>query len=126
MPSTAIACGTILILIGILGAIAGNLHNNFSPTALIPAVFGVLLAACGFIAWKKESLRKHLMHAAVLIALLGFIGGLFSLRGPIMSGQMGDVTSLTAKIAMAAVCLLFVILGIKSFIDARRNRVGAA
>jgi uncharacterized membrane protein YfcA len=126
MPSTAIACGTILILVGILGGIAGNLHNNFSPTALIPAVFGVLLAACGFLAWKKENLRKHLMHAAVVIALLGFIGGLFSLRGPIMSSQIGDVTSLTAKIAMAAVCLVFIILGVKSFIDARRNRVNAS
>jgi uncharacterized membrane protein YfcA len=122
MPSTSIACGTLLILIGILGAIAGNLHGNFSPTSLIPAIFGILLAVCGFLAWKKESLRKHLMHAALLIALLGLIGGLFSLRGPITSGQVGDVTALTAKIAMAAVCLLFMILGVKSFIDARRNR----
>lgn len=125
MPSTSIACGTLLILIGILGAIAGNLHGNFSVTSLIPAIFGVLLAICGFIAWKKESLRKHVMHVAVLVALLGIIGGLFSLRGAITTGQVGDVTALTAKIAMVAVCLLFVILGIKSFIDARRNRANA-
>lgn len=122
MPSTSIACGTLLILIGLLGAVAGNLHGNFSVTSLIPAIFGVLLAICGLVAWKKEDLRKHMMHVAVLFALLGVIGGLFSLRGAITTGQVGDVTALTAKIAMVAVCLLFVILGIKYFIDARRNR----
>lgn len=122
MPSTSIACGTLLILIGILGAIAGQLHGKFSFTALIPAVFGVLLALCGFLAWKKESLRKHLMHGALLVALLGLIGTFFSpgIRGAISSGHIADGTSFTAQISMAAVCLLFLILGIKSFIDARK------
>lgn len=126
MPSTSIACGTLLILIGILGAIAGQLNGKFSFTALIPAVFGILLALCGFIAWKKESLRKHLMHGALLVALLGLIGTFMSpgIRKAIAEGHIGDGTSFTAQISMAAVCLLFLILGIKSFIDARRKTAG--
>lgn len=124
MPSTSIACGTLLILIGILGAIAGQLNGKFSFTALIPAVFGILLALCGFLAWKKENLRKHLMHAALVVALLGLVGTFMSpgVRGAISSGHIGDGTSFTAQISMGAVCLLFLILGIKSFIDARKNR----
>lgn len=127
MPSTSIACGTLLILIGVLGAIAGNLNGRYSNTALIPVVFGALLAACGFIAWKKEALRKHAMHAAILVALLGFIGTLFSpgIRNAISTGHVGDGTSFAAQVAMAAVCLIFIILGIRSFIEARRSRNAA-
>ena len=124
MPSTSIAFGTVLILIGILGALAGYLNGRYSNTALIPAVFGILMAACGFLAWKKESLRKHLMHAAVLIALLGLVGTAFSpgIRNFLTTGHVSDSTSFAAQVSMGAVCLLFLILGIKSFIDARRNR----
>ena len=124
MPSTSIAFGTILILIGILGAVAGQLNGRYSNTALIPAAFGVLMAACGFIAWKMPNLRKHLMHGALLVALLGVIGTLFSpgIRNFLTTGHVGDSTSFVAQVSMGAVCVLFLILGIKSFIDARRNR----
>lgn len=123
MPSTSIAFGTILILIGILGAVAGYLNGRYSNTALIPAAFGILLALCGFIAWKKPNLRKHLMHGALLVALLGVIGTLFSpgIKNFLTTGHVGDSTSFAAQLSMAAVCILFLILGIKSFIDARRD-----
>ena len=39
MPSTAIACGTLLVLIGILGYVNGVMTNHASVTALIPAFF---------------------------------------------------------------------------------------
>lgn len=123
MPSTSIAFGTILILIGILGAIAGYLNGRYSNTALIPAAFGILMALCGFIAWKMPNLRKHLMHGALLVALLGLIGTLFSpgIRNFLTTGHVGDSTSFVAQVSMGAVCILFLILGIKSFIDARRK-----
>ena len=124
MPSTSIAFGTILILIGILGAVAGQLNGRYSNTALIPAAFGILMALCGFIAWRMPNLRKHLMHGALLIALLGVIGTLFSpgIRNFLTTGRVGDSASFVAQVSMGAVCVLFLILGIKSFIDARRNR----
>ena len=124
MPSTSIAFGTILILIGILGAIAGYLNGRYSNTALIPAAFGILMALCGFIAWKMPNLRKHLMHGALLVALMGVIGTLFSpgIRNFLTTGHVGDSTSFVAQVSMGAVCVLFLILGIKSFIDARRNK----
>ena len=119
MPSTAIACGTLLVLIGILGYINGVMTNHASMTALIPAAVGVVLLLLGIFARMREGLRKHLMHAAVIVALLGFIasaGRLFS--------RLGDLTynaAVVSQVSMALVCLLFVILAIKSFADARRK-----
>ena len=122
MPTYSIICGILLSLIGIVGAIAAQTDGKFSLTALIPLIFGVLLILFGAIANMKESLRKHLMHAALLVALLGFIGVLFSpaIKGLISNGQIANRTSFLAQISMAIVCLSFIIAGVKSFIAARK------
>jgi len=119
MPSTSIAFGTLLILLGIIGYVYGLTQNAASVTALIPAFFGIVLVILGFLARTKENLRKHLMHAAVLIALLGFI-----LTAGRLLSKMSSLTlsaAVISQIAMALICLIFLILGGKSFADARRN-----
>lgn len=120
MPSTAIISGVLLVLIGIAGYIFGIVNGNQSLTALIPAAFGFILLALGSAAKAKESARKHLMHAAVLVGLLGFI---------IPTGRLvSKYSELTVSLAvmlqflMALVCLFFVILSIQSFVKARQNR----
>ena len=121
MPSTAIACGTMLVLIGILGYINGVMTNHESVTALIPAFVGIVLLLLGIFARRNEGLRKHLMHAAVLVALLGFLAS----AGRLVT-KLGELTysaALVSQVSMALVCLLFVILAVKSFIDARRQQV---
>ena len=123
MPSTSIACGTLLILIGILGYINGMMTGHASVTALIPAMFGIVLLLLGVFARKSEGMRKHLMHAAVIVALLGFI----ATAGRLVS-KMGELTysaAVVSQVSMALVCLLFVILGVKSFADARRSNNSA-
>src|SRR5688572_31040972 len=118
MPSTSIACGTLLVLIGILGYVNGLMTNHASFTALIPAIVGIVLVLLGIFARKSERLRKHLMHAAVLVALLGFIAS----AGRLVM-RMSEITynaAVVSQVSMALVCLLFVILAIKSFADARR------
>lgn len=120
MPATAILFGVILILLGIIGYVIAVTNNNASVTALIPAFFGVALAALGALAHFKESLRKHLMHAAVIVALLGFI----ATAGRLIS-RLNELTASPAVISqavMAIVCLVFVVLAIRSFAAARRNR----
>ncbi len=119
MPSTSIACGALLILVGIIGYVYGLMNNVASVTALIPAFFGIVLVILGFLAKSKESLRKHLMHGAVLIGLLGFILPLGRLLSKISSITLS--AAVISQIAMALICLVFVILCVKSFIDARRN-----
>lgn len=120
MPSTAIALGVLLILIGIVGYAYGQIEGAASITALIPAFFGILLAGLGAAARAKENLRMHLMHAALLVALIGFIMPTGRLASKF--GELSMTPAVVSQISMAAVCLLFLILGIKSFIDARRNR----
>lgn len=119
MPSTSIACGTLLVLIGILGYVNGVMTDHASLTALIPAAFGLVLLLLGIFARLKEGLRKHLMHVAIVVALLGFI----MTAGRLIS-RLGELTysaAVVSQVSMALVCLLFVILAIKSFADARRQ-----
>lgn len=123
MPSTSITFGSLLILIGLIGYVYGNMQGNASITALIPALFGILLVVFGFLAKVKENLRKHLMHAAVLVALLGLLGTVSSfLKLPaLFAGTAERPAAVIAQFATAVICLIFIILSVKSFIDARRN-----
>ena len=117
MPSTAITFGRILILIGIAGYVYGMTTAYASLTALIPAAFGILILVLGHVARAKDNLRKHLMHAAVLVALVGFIA---SLGGLIARFSQAAMPAKVSQIAMALACLAFVILSVKSFMDARK------
>ena len=119
MPSTAIVSGVLLILIGIAGYLFSIVDGNTSLTALIPAAFGILLAVLGFAAKSKENLRKHLMHAAVLVGLLGFIVPAARIVSKLSDFKVS--LAVLSQISMAVVCLVFVLLCIKSFIDARKN-----
>lgn len=119
MPSLAVNFGRLLILIGIIGYGWGFYVQRVSLTALIPAFFGIVLMLLGHIAQRKESLRKHLMHGAVILALLGFIaaaGRLFS-----KATEITLSAAYLSQMAMALVCLAFVILSVRSFINARKN-----
>ena len=121
MPSTAILSGLLLILVGIAGFGFSVFDGTNAPTALIPAAFGLILAILGFAAKSKENLRMHLMHAAVLVGLAGFIIPLTRLI-PQMS-EIKVSLAVLSQAAMSVICLVFVILCVKSFIDARRNRI---
>ena len=119
MPSTAIWIGRILILIGIAGYAYGFFGGSASITAMIPAFFGIVLTLLGHFASAKESMSKHLMHAAMLVALIGFV-----LPAGRLLSKFSDITLSAAylsQIGMALFCLLFVVLGVRSFIAARRN-----
>jgi hypothetical protein len=118
MSLTAIYCGVLLIIVGIAGYVYGISIGHASPTALIPAAFGLLLAVLGFIARSRDDLRKHIMHVAVLLGLVGFIAALGSLFRNGVPSSLG--AGPLSQIAMAVICLVFVILCVKSFIDARR------
>ena len=120
MSTTSIICGVLLIIIGIVGYVNGVMTGHASYTALIPAVIGAVLAILGAVAGAKEDLRKHLMHAAAVVALLGFI----ATAGRLLS-KMSELTASPAVISQvltALVCLIFIILAGRSFGAARRNR----
>ena len=119
MPSTSILCGALLILLGLFGYGYALTTEYASPTALIPAAIGILLLVLGLISKSKEDLRKHLMHAAVLVALLGFLAS----AGRLVS-KIREITfsvSYVSQVLMAVICLAFVVISVKSFINARKN-----
>src|SRR3569623_1188836 len=97
MPSTAIWFGRILVLVGIIGYVWGYLNPPLSYTSLIPAGFGIVLMLLGHLSAMVDSMRKHLMHVAVIFGLLGFLaalGGLF--RKGIPAGNSAGIVSLIA------------------------------
>lgn len=111
----SIAFGIALIVVGIGGYIVTDMQ---SPTALIPAALGILLLIAGFVA-RNPNLRKHAMHVAALVGLIG-IGG--TAKGAIALFSGAELARPAATISQAitfVLCLGFVILCVKSFIDAR-------
>lgn len=124
MSKIAIFFGIALILVGVVGYVAGN---YVSVTALIPAFIGIIIGLMGLIGQSKESLRMHVMHVAVLVGLLGLIGTCVrwipALMNYFSSGMVKNSAAFISQTLTALLCLAFVILCVKSFIDARRNRV---
>jgi hypothetical protein len=118
MPGYAIWIGRLLVLVGIVGYGYGLYAGHASLTALIPAVFGIILMVLGHLAHAKEPLRKHLMHAAVIVGLLGFI--LPAVRVISSASALTLSAAVVSQIAMSLLCLVFVILAIRSFVAARR------
>ena len=118
MASTTITFGIILTLLGLAGYF---LTGTSSVTALIPAIFGLLLLVLGVVA-RSDALRKQAMHAAATVALVGCFGALFSLlRTPAAPRSAMAVVSQAGMVVLTAV---FVWLCVKSFKDARRARTG--
>lgn len=84
----------------------------------------MLLLVLGLVAL-KERLRKHAMHGAALVGLLGFLGGAgmgLPKLPALLSGEAARPAAVIEQLIMAAVCLVFVALCVRSFIVARRNR----
>ncbi len=120
MSSTTILFGVLLTALGVAGYF---LTGAISPTALIPTWFGLPLVALGYVS-RSEAMRKHAMHAAATIALVGCGGALFSL----MRGPAGASTAMAtfSQAAMVLLTAVFVGLCVKSFIDARRARAASS
>ncbi len=118
MPTLSLIFGILLNAVGLTGFFGtGATHY----TALIPCALGLLLIISGLIA-RNEHLRRHAMHVAVFVALLGFLGtaSAFSKIPLLLDHAALDKTpSLLAKIATALLCGIFFILCLRSFVKAR-------
>lgn len=128
----------ISIVVGLVlagyGALSYFTAESKSPTALIPAAFGAAFVLLGLLA-SNEKLRKHAMHLAALVALLGFLGGAFMGFPKIpalVSGTIGEnlppekarsaENAARSQIILALVCLVFFGMTLNSFIQARLAR----
>ena len=114
MPATTRLVGMILAVLGI-GSYLGTGRTSF--TALIPAIFGVVFLLLAWLA-RNEAARKHVMHAAMVIALVGIGGTGSGLLGASDFTRPATLAQLLTVIVLA----WYLGKGIKSFRDARRAR----
>ena len=114
-----------------------SLQFSKSWTAFIPGIIGIILIALVQGAEMKPNARKHIMHVAVLIGLIGFIMLAFRmLPGAIseMSWLKGETYGIihasslkaTTMLASAGLLLVFVILCVVSFVTARKEMAAQA
>ena len=119
MPRIIFSFAAIFIVLGV-GAYFGT--GTQSWTALIPAIFGVLLALAGGFSLKS---LKHGGHMAALLGVLGFLGtakGLITLPALFAGAPVERPVAAVVQAVMAVLCAVFVALCVKSFIDARRGK----
>ena len=121
MPITTILFGLVMIPIGgIIFEITGREHY----TALIPTFLGGLFILLGFLGYNWPSLRKHVMHLAAALGLLGGIGTAWrAIPGLLNLAQGIPVKSVPALLGTSLtglLCFTFVGLCVRSFIEARR------
>ncbi len=105
--------GLLLVAIGVGGYyVTGAEHH----TALIPAVLGVAMFVCGVVA-AQGTMRMLAMHVAALIGVIGFFGPLITIFN-----DVENTSAMLSKGFTSALCLMFVLMCINSFLEARRAR----
>ena len=127
MAKLTIVFGVLLAALGVVGyVLTGSAH----PTALIPCWFGLVLILCGALASGDNPKKRMLwMHIAVTVGLLGFVfpavrGGMELIKAHSSGVELAHPAAVHEQLLMAAICLVFVLLCVRSFIAARRSRVG--
>ena len=120
MPAVSIAFGASSAL-GVLFYFPEKTHG----TALIPAYFGVALIVLGVLAY-KEGLRKHVMHLAAMVGLIGAAVPASRIASQLTNfftdPTFAAASAIRAQALMAVIALAFTLLCVNSFIEARRAR----
>ena len=124
MVKLTIAFGILLMLLALFGFVhTGSTH----PTALIPGIFGLFFISFGVMANSENPKKRMLwMHISVTVALLGFLGTIPADIATIRIARgmvLPHPVAVLEKGAMSLLCLLYVLLCIRSFIAARRTRL---
>jgi len=106
MPFIAILTGLIVLTLQFLA-------TTSQPAFILP-VIGALLILGGAVALIGGKVRMHAMHIAAMMGLAALADGIYLITAT-------ETPKPTAAL-LAGLALIFLILCIKSFIDARRNR----
>ena len=116
MPKISVVFGFLLSVLGLYGYFG---MGEVSFTALIPLFIGVPILILGVLAFDEQRI-KHSMHAASVLIFLGLIGSLYRLAHKVILGNIDE--SSIILILMSVICIIFLILAINSFIEARKAR----
>ena len=94
-----------------------SISGSSSLTSLIPAFIGSPLVLIGFMSMIKPNFRKALMHIAVLIGVIAFLGGLDFFRGMFTNYYAG-----LSKLMLLITGFVYVYFCVQSFIYVRRQK----
>ncbi len=113
--------GLVLMVLGIAGYVMTGMA---SPTALIPAGFGMVLSALGRYG-RHEATGRTAMHVAMGVAMVGLLGsmtGLLSMPALLSGGDVARPAATISRSLMAVILLAYLAAGFRSFQTARRGR----
>lgn len=113
MPKPTLVFAALLIALGV-----GAFAISGSRTALLPAFFGGALAVLAGLALVYAGARRHLMHVAAVVALLGALAPAAALA--IRAAQMSPL-ALSVNVGMLALSAVLLAMMVRSFIAARRS-----
>ncbi len=114
MPKPTLVFAALLLALG-LGAFA----LSGSRTALLPAYVGGVLAMLAGLALAYAGARRHLMHVAAVVALIGALAPAAALA--IRAARMSPL-ALGVNVGMLALSAALLAMMIRSFVVARRSR----
>jgi uncharacterized membrane protein len=116
MPKISVIFGFLLSILGLYGYFG---MGRMSLTALIPVFIGVPVILLGILAFDEKKI-KHSMHAASVLILLGLIGSVYRFINKSAMSNMDSASIIL--LLMIVICIIFLILAINSFIEARKAR----
>ena len=91
--------------------------DSSSLTSMIPAFIGLPLVFIGIISTIKPTFRKALMHIAVLIGAIAFLGGLDFFRSMFSNYYAG-----LSKLMLMITGFVYIYFCVQSFIFVRRQK----
>ncbi|GAB3520673.1 hypothetical protein [Arthrobacter monumenti] len=116
MPRITIGLGVVLIALGVISYIATAFA---SWTALIPAILGAIILVSGVIAMKKPKIGIHIALAFAVIGIAGTLMNVLEI-GALIAGDAERPAAVIASTITFVLLLVYVIVGVRSFISARR------
>lgn len=114
MPAATLAYGAFLIALGLV-----FFALTASPTSLIPAALGLVAVGLG-VAARNPASRRHAMHGAAALSLVGLLVALVRLLPGLASGAFGTAQASLSLLALAS--LVYLALSVRSFAEARLVR----
>ena len=115
-----IALGLIVLGIG-----SYFISESRSLSAVIPSILGLIVYGFVFLAEKFPNQHRHFAHANLLVFVMGCIGTAGSVPEIFYylfcETPLDNLLASISRFTAFVLCLAAIILGIKSFVDARKK-----
>lgn len=122
MPRITIGLGAILIALGVIAYIATDFA---SWTALIPSILGLVILVSGLIGLKSQKIG---IHIGLVVALLGVLGTAMNVikLGELFAGTAERPAAVVVSTITFVLLIVYIVVGVRSFIAARRWKAAVA